>query len=202
MHHSDVGGGSVDNGTTYTLAKIALRWMIRECFETETGIMFHSDSLRAIGLDPTNLYPSVQQRPPPLPVTGAVIQRVPQAQKKSNLQHFADVDDIKIHKTEEEHELLDAMSPIYDQLSLARFWWGLEILPVKQHYQKSNNTWGRYLGWNLGRGRFIPGQTKKVVRVHRSVKMRMEAQHADGEKYVPKAAFQRALECGNIEWVD
>jgi hypothetical protein len=179
--------------------------MIRECFKAETGIKFISDNLRVMGLDPTMLYPYVQTRPPPLPVSGAIIQRIPPTPKKADLQHYADHVDspVKTYETEEEHELKDAMSPIYDQLSLKWFWWLLELFPIKQHYQSTtDNGWKSYLGFNLGRGRFMPGQAKKVIKIHRSVKMRMDAQHADGEKYVPRASFERALSCGNVEWVD
>jgi hypothetical protein len=199
----DVGGGSVENGTPYTLAKIPLRWMIRECFKAESGILFNADTLRVIGLDPAALYPSVLKRPDPLPVAGAHIQPIPPKHIKTPLEHFADIDNLgKIHKTEEEHELQDALSPTYDQLSLSWFWYILELLPIKQHYQKSDNTWGTYTWPNLGNGRFIPGQTKKIIKVHRSVKMRMDAGYADGTKYIPMASFERALQHGNIEWVD
>jgi len=201
--HCDVGGGSVENGTPYTLAKISLRWMIRECFKAKTRIMFISDALRVIGLDPTSLSPLVRKRPSPLPVVGTLIQPIPQTYYKSKLEHYADVDDLeKIHKTEEEHELQDALAPIYDQLSLAWPWWLLELLPIKQHYDKSDGAWEMYYASNLGQGRFIPWQTKKVIKVHRTVKMRMDSQYKDGEKYLPKASFERALGCGNIEWVD
>ena len=36
----DTGGGSVRNGTRHTLARIPLRWMIRQCFLANTGIQF------------------------------------------------------------------------------------------------------------------------------------------------------------------
>lgn len=200
--HCDVGGGSVENGTPNTLARIPLRWMIRECFKTETGIMFISEGLRGVGLDPAGLYPYIQTRPPPLSATDLHIQHIPST-KEPTLQHFADVDSlIELHKSEEEHELLDALSPIYDQLSLAWFWWMLELFPMKQKFQKSDNSWDSYLGMNLGRGRFIPKQKKGVVKVHRSVRMRMDAQFLDGTKYKPKASFDTALALGNVQWVD
>ena len=179
--------------------------MIRECFKAETGIMFHSEGLRIIGLDPTTLYPYVQKRPPPLPVADLQIQHIPAPRKGkgSELQHFANVEAlVKIHKTEEEHELQDAMAPIYDQLSLAWSWWLLELMPMKHRYQKGDNSWNWYFDFNLGRGRFIPKQKQNVIKVHRSVKLRMEAKYPNGETYVPKASFQRALEEGNVEWVD
>ena len=52
--------------TRHTLARIPLRWMIRQCFLTGTGIQFHTDLLRTVGLDPVALYPFVQPRPPPV----------------------------------------------------------------------------------------------------------------------------------------
>jgi len=198
--HCDIGGGSVDNDTPHSLARIALRWMIRECFKADSGILFMADGLRSVGLDPASLWPYVTPRPPPLSVTNVRIQGIPRAPPKMN---YAGVDSlVKIEKSEEEHELLDAMSPVYDQLALAKFWWALELLPVKQRYQTSTNHWASYLGANLGRGRFIPSQKKKPIKIHRSVKMRMDTLHEDGTKYVPRASFEAALQLGNVQWID
>ena len=48
----DVGGGSVKNGRRHSLARIPLRWMIRECFNLGTGIIFDAHMLKhEIGLD-------------------------------------------------------------------------------------------------------------------------------------------------------
>ncbi|KAG6917743.1 hypothetical protein DXG01_001281 [Tephrocybe rancida] len=195
----DVGGGSVDNGTPNTLARLPLRWMIRECFKADTGIMFISESLKLVGLDPASLYPYVQQRPSPLPSDGAHIQSIPKVVPKPP--QPSEVATQTATKTEEEHELLDAMSPIYDQLDLKWAWWVLELLPMKQRYQKGDASWNSYIGANLGRGRFIPKQ-KRVIKVHRSVKQRMDAQYPDGKKYTPKASFDTALALGNVEWVE
>ena len=50
--HLDVGGRSVPNGERFALARIPLRWMIRECFKANTGIIFDSHMLKhEIGLD-------------------------------------------------------------------------------------------------------------------------------------------------------
>jgi len=48
--HTDVGGGSVPNGTRHSLARIPLRWMIRECFRCNTGIIFDAAQLQQTGL--------------------------------------------------------------------------------------------------------------------------------------------------------
>ncbi|TEB23018.1 hypothetical protein FA13DRAFT_1766317 [Coprinellus micaceus] len=50
--HCDVGGGSVSNKTRHSLARISLRWMVREIFKAKTGILFLSDRLFEIGMDP------------------------------------------------------------------------------------------------------------------------------------------------------
>ncbi|KAG6873167.1 hypothetical protein C0995_002016 [Termitomyces sp. Mi166 len=194
----DVGGGSVVNGTPHTLARIPLRWMIRECFKADTGIMFISESLKTLGLDLASLYPYVQKRPPPLSGASAHIELIPNRKAQSLVQ----VGDPVNVMSEEEHELRDAMSPIYDQLNLSPFWWLLELFPIKHRYQKGNMSWASHICVNLGRGRFIPKQKKRVIKIHRSVKQRMDAQYPDGKKYKPKALFDDALAMGNVEWVD
>jgi hypothetical protein len=125
--------------------------------------------------------------------------------------------------SEEEHELRDALQPIYDQLSLAHYWWVLEFLPIKQsvyHHQHASwfslEAWASWFGLNLGRARHIPHKNSKgkewdgKVRIHRSVRMRMAARGVDkgkgkeGERYVPRA-WAKLLEANadrKIEWVD
>ncbi|KAJ7863347.1 hypothetical protein B0H14DRAFT_2280318, partial [Mycena olivaceomarginata] len=63
-----VGGGSVRNDTRYSLARIPLWWMIRECFKADTGIIFDAQRLQELGLDPATLHPFVMPHPPSLPV--------------------------------------------------------------------------------------------------------------------------------------
>ncbi|ESK92292.1 hypothetical protein Moror_4690 [Moniliophthora roreri MCA 2997] len=212
--HCDVGGGSVSNDTRHSLSRISLRWMIRECFKTNTGIMFDSQKLREIGLDPTSLYPFVTPRPPRLsgqtsriqtaasprkPLLQGLVSKV--LRRDSNYKELP-VADVKTNPvgrlTEEEEELHDAMAPIYDQLEIAKTWWILELIPMQFRYQKGSNEWVSWFGMNLARPRFIPKQKKNGVKVHRSVKTRMEASHeGDGKKYLPRAYF-------SIEptWVD
>ncbi|KAJ7738305.1 hypothetical protein B0H16DRAFT_1424826 [Mycena metata] len=207
--HCDVGGGSVDNGTEHNLARIPLRWMVRECFKTNSGIMFDTEGLRSIGLDPDSLYPLVQPRPPALPIGNLHIQSIPSTKSKATVQ--AEIDVAVSHvaggdlttgaaaplKSEEEADLHDALSPIYDQLRLKWwFWWIMELLPIRQRHQRGDNTWASHFRWHLGQGRFVP--QKNGIRVHRSVKTRLEAQNEDGGRYRPKAAFD--LE--RTTWVD
>jgi hypothetical protein len=184
--HCDVGGGSVSNDTKPNLARIPLRWMIRECFKSKSGIMFHSELLKEVGLDPDALDPVVKPRPPALPVGQNRIQRVP---KTSLFSQGKNKPAVPVqHQSEEEMELADALSPVYDQLSLAWGWWILEFWPI-QLWSHAKNSWFSWLkwGWNLGRGRIIPKQTTPV-KVHRSVKLRLDATYDNNSRYVPKAS--------------
>ncbi|KAF9565097.1 hypothetical protein CPC08DRAFT_759803 [Agrocybe pediades] len=209
--HCDVGGGSVSNKTRHSLARIALRWMVRECFKANTGIMFNSSALYDIGLDPTTLYPFVAPRPPPLPLNPSTKIQIPPAveipirrprrllSKKKSLDLEAKIR-LELERrepflgSEEEEELKDSMAPKYDQLKISKWWWFLEILPLHLRYQRSDSKWVTYYGPNMGRPRFIPNQ-KAGLKVHRSVKLRMDAEFEDeerrkkGKKYKPKPVF-------------
>lgn len=172
--HCDVGGGSVSNDTRHNLARIPLRWMIRQCFLANTGIRFHPELLRGAGIDPASLHPVVQERPDPLywsPTTTTA---------NSTVQGG--------WPTEEEEDLADALSPIYDQLSLKKGWWCLEFVPMRHRVQLEDDSWAMETRMNRGRGRVIPLQ-ECGFNVHRSVKIRMEAEDLARGKYVPKATF-------------
>ena len=252
--HCDIGGGSVRNGTRNSLARIPLRWMIRECFRTKTGIIFDKDMLRKnIGLDADTLYPHVRTRPPrKLAPPGS---RIAEAEKqKSNfLEFFAvvggliaipltlltrflafpikqfwlllqftrlgkfignagkrawngikkvfsfgkestapllPVSDTNNFISEEDEELGDALSPIYDQLSLAWFWWILELIPFRFREQKGQRD-DYFVRANLGRGRKIYGDAKRNgIKVHRSVKTRLEVLEGTRSAYKPRAWFR------------
>ncbi|XP_006462906.1 hypothetical protein AGABI2DRAFT_224560 [Agaricus bisporus var. bisporus H97] len=202
--HCDVGGGSVSNKTRHSLARIPLRWMVRECFKANTGIMFDSEGLREIGLDPATLYPFVTprprphkikpehkvQKPPEVPIPVRLHATLSKKRPAGIHAHHA-VHSSPFLGSEEAEELNDALSPAYDQLKLKKGWWILEILPLQLRYQRGNNEWVTRFGSNLARPRFIPKQITHGVKVHRSVKMRMDAEYEDerkkGKRYKPKA---------------
>jgi hypothetical protein len=198
--HCDVGGGAVKNETRHNLARIPLRWMIRECFKMKTGIMFESDKLRKFGLNPDHLYPIVLQRPPALSPDSGHVKNAPSwlgsffARDESANPEASDE-----FVSEEHEELHDALSPKFDQLKQKAVWWLLELIPMKHRYQRSDNSWGHYIGWNRGQPRVIPNPLREdFVRVHRSVKIRMEAERDGGKpKYEPKAKV-----AGAFVWVD
>lgn len=208
----DVGGGSVLDETKYSLARIPLRWMIRECFRTNTGIRFHAELLKEIGIDPYTLWPGsrsgvdegLKHTPKLPPFTPSPIISLdpptPQARTEedvernvlhamsalrrahnnaattssttnicadtstyagaegaprpaSHMRHISAStmrtcvgtvagagsgkgllhdEPAGISVNEEEEERQDAMCPIYDQLTLAPWWWILEVFPVEQ----------------------------------------------------------------------
>lgn len=162
--NTDVGGGSVQNGTPHTLARISLRWMIRECFKANSGIMFDSQRLREIGLDPCSLLPPFVHlpRPDPLPVGSASVQQMPLTWRWPWSSKFPpapapSISDVHacvhgqngevISGTEKQEELKDALSPLYDQLDIKWFWWIIEVLPVLPRFQKGEKSlWTKLLG--------------------------------------------------------
>jgi hypothetical protein len=138
--YTDVGGGSVVNATRNSLARIPLRWMVRQCFIVNTGIMFHKDTLPKIGLDPNTLYPEVLDRPQAIfqdPKIHAI--PVPKPIVHDDDRKAVVYTDGGCFVNEEEEDLADALSPMYDQLKLAKYWWILEMLPQKIHYQRSED---------------------------------------------------------------
>ena len=151
--------------------------MVRECFKTDTGIMFNSSALQEdLGIDPSSLYPYVTPRPPPLSLSPGIDRiRSPPAKeipirgrnhfwkKKA---HLADnnaqpdmhtliegaMKDAKSKMTpplseEEEEELHDALSPTYDQLKIQKAWWIIELIPLHLRYQRGDNQWVSYFAW-------------------------------------------------------
>ncbi|TFK65485.1 hypothetical protein BDN72DRAFT_773295 [Pluteus cervinus] len=221
--HCDVGGGSVDNKTRYALARIPLRWMIRECFKANTGIMFDVEGLRRLGLwmDPNMLYPFVTPRPPAImplenPKEPKDFLCRPYEEEKVYSEKVADLVDKKLRDSslralggrigsEEEEELRDALSPVYDQLKLAKPWWILEYVPLNLRYQEFDCTWVSRNEMNRARPRMIPEPNlTKEIKVHRSVKIREAAQYPPGStKAGKKYGFRAQLPSSvKITYVD
>jgi len=190
--HADVGGGSVKNGTRHSLARIPLRWMIRQLFTLKLGVMFHANLFPSVGLDPKTLYPHVLPRPPPLHYSPESLAHefrmdLPQFNKAKNYKDIVKLE--RPFENEEIEDLFDALTPIYDQLKLAKVWWVLELIPHKQRYQKEDRSWAHSRGINLGGARALP-EHMKDVKVHRTVQLRMEADGFFKDKhYQPAAKF-------------
>ncbi|KAH9486042.1 hypothetical protein JR316_0000106 [Psilocybe cubensis] len=195
--HCDVGGGAVKNEVRNNLARISLRWMIRECFKLRTGIMFHRDSFKIAGIDPCTLWPHVKDRPDPVTeFSGAPPQKTRDLRILSLNGASATVDDFV---NEEEEDLADALSDKNDMLKISKSWWILELIPQKIKFQKDDDSWATRLSINRGRGRVIPKQRLEGVKIHRTVKMRMDLKEEDGKPYIPMARWLPSVE---PEWID
>jgi hypothetical protein len=157
--HCDVGGGSVQNGQRHSLARIPLRWMIRECFIVESGIIFDAHMLKhEVGLDidsifkaPNPLSPETHSlvKPGSGEIKGFSFIRIPLAVLSGLSSPFrwgwGKMKRLRLHKApkptfslelprfkyegEPQEELADAISPIYDQLDLHWYWKVMEWIP-------------------------------------------------------------------------
>jgi hypothetical protein len=138
-HATDVGGGSVTNDARNSLARIPLRWMVREIFKAEVGILFHREMFKDIGMDPETLYPHVRERPnimyhQPLCTSthsspSSMVQNPPK---------LADPTDIySDFESEELEDVADATSLKNDELCRNPLWWILEVIPQQVFYQES-----------------------------------------------------------------
>ena len=114
----------METGSPHSLSRIPLRWMVRECFIANTGIMFLSQSLSGIGLNPETLYPYVLPRPPPSTI-----------HQESTVDTMAGPS--RIEEPAVEH--YDALSPIHDKLKLSRIWWILELMPFRRWFQSEDS---------------------------------------------------------------
>ncbi|KAI9430249.1 hypothetical protein BJY52DRAFT_1232453 [Lactarius psammicola] len=80
-----------------------------------------------------------------------------------------------------EHELKDALSPIYDQLKIWKIWWLPEVIPLRHRVHGLENLSalrGHHWSVNFGRPRKImkPIREGEKILVHRSVELRMNAE--------------------------
>jgi hypothetical protein len=192
----------VKNGTRHSLARIPLRWMIRECFKAHTGIIFDAHMLKhELGLDIESIY----QAPKPLSSTNSRLSKPDGTEIVRSSLTSALVSPFRwILKTsilgpplrwvwsklpqlrksqppytphawkfegEDQEELDDALSPIYDQLKYrAARWQFMEV------FSRNN-----------GLGRIVDHRLK----VHRSVRTRILARGENGEEegYLPAVRY-------------
>lgn len=251
-NHCDVGGGNVKNGTRHSLARIPLRWMIRQCFLAGTGIQFHRSSFAAIGIDPKNLYPIVVPPQAPILPTAELVQHANiDAEIEASIQRYEDGEvkhkddrrkaglrrdssskrpthahahtqtgtgislaeeqrldfqEVVLEMSEEEEEIRDALAPAFNTLTFGSPWWILEMIPLDMRVQGNDTRWHTKKVINLGRPRSIPvsKDANQIVRVHRSVRLRMEAEGLKQGKYKPSAIFPRNPDGTEVEptWED
>lgn len=143
MGTADVGGGAVKNEVRNNLARIPLRWMVRQCFLLKTGILFHRETFKVIGMDPDTLFPDVKPRPPP--VTSLTAPHKPEVSYLDIIGTSRTLIDVSDFVSEEEEDLADSQSEINDMLDIAKSWWILEVIPQKVRYQGDDDEWVREL---------------------------------------------------------
>ncbi|CAO1625578.1 unnamed protein product [Parajaminaea phylloscopi] len=182
--HADVGGGAVSNSQRHMASRIPLRWMIRETFKCNTGLLYRTDVLVEHGMDIQSLYPKLISRQPPvvgpapshldLYASGKLAslearrQTLRRALSEGHIpasvaSTCADAGAATDHTAAIEAGLLpevyedyfDAQAPLNDQLSQARVWWILEVWPVKYRVIDGRNKWRKKVGMNLGRFRTV-----------------------------------------------
>ncbi|KAF2967015.1 hypothetical protein GQX73_g6531 [Xylaria multiplex] len=171
--HADIGGGAVRNESRHMLSRIPLRWMIRQCFECDTGILFDMARLAEQGLDVVSLWPVYKEptkptaAPSPRLMTKynkkalAPVQRrstfLPIGTKGYTIADAPTSEDLNyILPSESDENHFDAMERPNDQLKIARGWWILEVWPVKiRVLSKDRESWEKRVRFNLGRRRGI-----------------------------------------------
>lgn len=195
--HADIGGGAVLNDERHKLSRIPLRWMIRQCFECNTGILFGTAALAEAGIDVQAVWPVYKT--PKKPIVGPSPMMVEQYEagalpplrqrstalgvdRDKSRKNDAEVFRIDISNEAEMRRLepdclpeqvedhFDAMAPINDQLELAKGWWILEFWPVKLRVQKEDGRWEKVVRINMGGFRAIQETEPKM---HWTVQMRM-----------------------------
>ncbi|TIC06464.1 hypothetical protein E3Q16_01136 [Wallemia mellicola] len=157
--HADVGGGAVPNDTRHSLARIPLRWMLRQAFKCDTGLLFQTDLLDYYGLDLKTLYPFVTRRPP-------AVENPPEGYPELPTQ-----DNPRRTFSEAQEDYYDSLCPHHDYLNLSKGWWILELWPLREIYQDEKGKYRKRLAPNLGHHRTIRGTNTKF---HRSVAIRQK----------------------------
>lgn len=99
---------------------------------------------------------------------------------------------------EAEANIADAHAPMFDQLQKARWWWALELIPIRERVQRPDGSWKKKWTLNRGRARSLPLSCacgEEPLHVHRSVQVRM---HDGTLKYKPRVDFGKS----KVVWVD
>lgn len=206
--HADVGGGAVRNDERHKLAQIPLRWMVRQAFDCNTGIIFKTKALAEFGLDVHTLWPrysqlkAPQHGPPPSVLEKYQGQLPPRQVRRSKLKSVSvdGVDDDMYHlehPTDEDwtpeqiEDYYDAMSPLNDQLLQAPNWWVLEFWPVQIKLPKAPGEVDIIVAMNMGRYR---AAEEAQPLMHWTVRHRMaEMSYRVGVRTAPQVTWKEVV---------
>ena len=149
------------NGQRHSLARIPLRWMIRECFKLNIGIIFDAHMLKhEVGLDIDSIFEAPQSLSPATlhlagpdaaELKGFALRQIPVAIISALGSPFrwvwGKLSHLRLHRSpkvvfsleqprfisegEAREELDDALSPIYDQLKKRTYWKVMGWIPCK-----------------------------------------------------------------------
>jgi len=177
--HADVGGGAMNNESRHMLSRIPLRWMLRQCFECDTGILFDTGRLAEQGLDVATMWP--RYRKPTKPVVGPQPELVEKYKQKTlaplarrsiflpigrenSIEDAPTAEDLTyILPSESTEDYFDSMAPINDQLVQAKGWWILEFWPiVVRTLAKTGDYWEKKISLNRGRYRAVRDSEPKM----------------------------------------
>lgn len=156
---SDIGGGSVANDVTSSLADIPLRWMMREVVASQCGIEFDPEAMARFNVHMD--FPTPSSEPVDLPMLtlngGA-------AGSNGKGGQFS-ADDVASPVSDNggdgsgvgvgtgtgggaggtspapSQDSLDCMQPTHDQLVASPVWWLLEIIPLPFSWQDKKCVW-------------------------------------------------------------
>ncbi|TFY66446.1 hypothetical protein EVG20_g4650 [Dentipellis fragilis] len=212
----DVGGGAVEDTAEYSLANVALNWMVREVMLAQCGILFDDAALNKWNI-PTTVVDAFKPKrasgehkrqtslhdyiKPPTSAKAAANGKEKEKENgvgngSGNGKARISVDGkarVSVDETvptddsDKDHEAEDVVQPINDELKLAPLWWLLEVVPTKYAWQNPSGKWITKWSFHLGRGRWVPSDPV----FHESVKQRMGD---PALKYTPRARYQQGTE--------
>jgi hypothetical protein len=138
--------------------------MVREIFKTDAGILFLTDRLYEIGLDPSTIHPVVQKRPDHLPVGDEKIREPCHDERATRPPMYKAWEKLPptrrplktgpdaMSRSEEDEELKDALSPVFDEMCIKKWWWYfVEILPLPLSRQWHGLCWSTRV-WSVAIG--------------------------------------------------
>ncbi|KAF8600985.1 hypothetical protein BDV93DRAFT_608367 [Ceratobasidium sp. AG-I] len=170
--HCDIGGGSAaptpdpkkpDRKDHSMLSNITLRWMVRQCIDSRTGILFDYTAIEAYRKK------GVLGRPAANHALGDARARVEAS--------------LVLDKA-------DMMHDMYDSIGWSALWNPLEIMPVSKP-TKTKELKPDSTRWpNLKTGRSIYARDSDPIYLHSSVVEYMMSDRGKKEKYQPRAIWQ------------
>lgn len=143
--HADVGGGAVENTVPYSLSDISLRWMIKQVYLSQCGIIFDDEALgKATIVPPVALAVSTPQfEVKEAEAEGGMalptLRASPSSSgEDSDVEHIIQREEVAEQAWVREQ---DVLSDIHDELKAEPAWWLLEYLPMRFARSKADGRW-------------------------------------------------------------